>query len=102
MTEVVTTEVVICSVCGVVPPGRGGTRPVCHRCQASRLIDRAIDAGNGATSSALLPLAETLRATKPETVLRWLSRPQPRALLAELATGRMPLTHQALHDYPHR
>ncbi|XVU24198.1 hypothetical protein ACQPZJ_44370 [Actinoplanes sp. CA-054009] len=102
MTDSVVTEVVICSVCGVVPPGRSGKRPVCHRCQAGRLIDRALDSGNGATSPALLPLAEMLRAARPETVLRWLSRPQPRALLAELAAGRMPLTHEALHECPHR
>lgn len=102
MTDSAAAEVVICSVCGVVPPGHRGRRPICNRCQAGRLMDRALDAGNGATSPALLPLADTLRATKPETVLRWLSRPQPRALLAEFATGRMPLTHHALHEYPHR
>lgn len=95
-------EIVICFCCGVVPPGRSGRRPICNRCQADRMIDRVLDAGNGVTSPVLLPLAETLHATRPETVLRWLSRSQPRDLLAELATGRMSMTHEALHNYPHR
>lgn len=102
MTGTEAVEVVVCSCCGIVPPGHSGRRPICNRCQADRLIDRVLDAGNGVTSPVLLPLAAALRASRPETVLRWLSRPQPRDLLAELATGRMPVTHEALHDYPHR
>ena len=67
-------------------------------------ITQAITAIFGPTSQitpALRPLTQAL-ATAPNAAAtaRWLATPHIRGLLADLATGRLPLTHQALAARP--
>jgi hypothetical protein len=61
-----------------------------------------LDDGTGAVSAALQPLYRLLLdAPNPVSVRCWLYKPNVAPLLGELATGRRPLTHEALHDHPH-
>ncbi|MGC5019956.1 hypothetical protein [Micromonospora sp. DT47] len=64
-------------------------------------IEQVLDDGTGAISPALAPLAGALTVKQPEKVLRWLRRTHVRELLTALATGRLPLTHDALSSHSH-
>jgi integrase len=89
-----------CRRCGARPaqPGRWS----CVDCRLAARIERLLDDGTGRINPALLPLAAVLRAgPTPMSRLAWLQRPHVRHLLTDLATGRMALTHEALHAYPH-
>jgi hypothetical protein len=62
-------------------------------------LHRILDDGTGRIHPPLLPLVEALVSMpRPKTGLQWLRSPQVRALLGDLATGRLPLTHEALRE----
>jgi len=64
-------------------------------------LTAVLDDGTGRINPALLPLVDALRSMdRPRSGLHWLRSPQVAQLLADLATGRIPLTHQALHALP--
>jgi integrase len=75
---------------------------LCERCTLSGKLTAALDDGTGHISTALTPLFDTVTAmTKPQAGLDWLSNnPQVGQLLTGLATGQIPLTHQALAELP--
>jgi hypothetical protein len=81
--------------------GRQGRPPAGRRCARCALTDQlaaALDDGSGRVNPALTPLFEALTAMdKPRAGLIWLQNPKVPQLLGELATGRIPLTHQGLH-----
>lgn len=84
-----------CSDPGHPSPGH------CARC----LINRRLDELMGAPSHALPPGLQALRrdiATAEHTItaMRWLTKPSIAPVLAGLAAGRMPLTHQAFDELP--
>lgn len=85
-----------CGYEGNLPPGR-----LCVPCALARAAALALDDGTGAIAPALRPLAAAL-ATRPNpaATLAWLSTPHIRVLLAGLAAGQIPLTHQALAARP--
>jgi len=84
-----------CSAPGHPSPGR------CARC----LINRRLAELMGPASRPLPPGLQALRnelatAEHPVTATRWLAKPSVAPVLSDLASGRMPLTHQALDELP--
>jgi hypothetical protein len=89
-----------CDRCGFEGPLQGGR--LCERCTLTDRLTTLLDDGTGRVSPALTPLFDAVRAMeRPKTGLHWLRNPQVRELLADLANGRVPLTHEALHGLPH-
>lgn len=74
---------------------------LCASCCLTWSLPRLLDDGTGAINPALQPLADVLAATSnPPATLQWLNTRHIRDLLTDLATGRLPLTHQALATRP--
>ncbi|HEX9354797.1 MAG TPA: hypothetical protein VF933_13405 [Streptosporangiaceae bacterium] len=85
-----------CGFEGVLHTGR-----LCERCTFTGKVIAALDGGGGQINAALQPLADALIAMPdPWTGWMWIRRPNVQALLADLATGRLPLTHEALRPLP--
>ena len=85
-----------CGSQGRLPAGRR-----CARCALTDQLAAALDDGTGRVNPALTPLFEALTAMdKPRAGLIWLQNPKVPQLLGDLATGRIPLTHQGLHAVP--
>jgi hypothetical protein len=88
---------VACTRCGST--GRLGRR--CERCVLTDKLTAALDDGTGRVNPALTPLLAALAAMdKPSAGLIWLQNPKVPQLLGDLATGRIPLTHEGLHAAP--
>ena len=115
-----------CSGCGQVRPVRSGTieRPLCSACtksaplewmacpgcgEGSRLVDSLCQAcivrqrvddlladAAGTVRPELVALRQSMLDQRPETTLDWLRKPAVVGLLAELASGRLELSHAAL------
>jgi len=67
------------------------------------LLDRLLDDGTGTPSPVLAPLAQhLLELPDPHRRVRGLHKPAAAELLIALATGQIPLAHEALHDWPHQ
>ena len=85
-----------CSRCGSqgrLPAGRR-----CARCALTDKLAAALDDGTGRVNPALTPLFAALTSMdKPRAGLIWLQNPKVPQLLGDLASGRIPLTHQGLH-----
>ncbi|WP_066943228.1 hypothetical protein [Streptomyces lushanensis] len=75
---------------------------ICPRCHLTERITEVLDDGTGQVSPALLPLHEAIRTQpRPDAGLVWLVGNRHIApLLADLATGRLPLSHESLNDHP--
>ena len=85
-----------CSLEGYLQVGR-----LCRRCTMSDQLQRTLDDGSGQVHPPLLPLVQALVSMpQPKTGLAWLASAQVRALLADLARGRIALTHEALREQP--
>jgi hypothetical protein len=81
--------------------GRQSAGRRCARCALTDRLAVALDDGTGRINPALTPLLEALAAMdKPSAGLIWLQNPKVPQLLGELATGRIPLTHEGLHAAP--
>jgi hypothetical protein len=88
-----------CTRCGST--GRPSAGRPCARCALTDKLAAALDDGTGRVNPALTPLFDALTAMdKPRSGLIWLQNPKVPQLLGDLATGRIPLTHQALHAVP--
>lgn len=93
------TRSFFCDRCGF--EGRLHTGRLCERCTLTDKVTAALDDGTGQISPALKPLADAITAMPdPWTGWMWLRRPHVRALLSDLATGRLLLTHEALQQLP--
>ncbi|WP_433183033.1 hypothetical protein [Actinoallomurus sp. CA-150999] len=93
------TRSFFCDRCGF--EGRLHTGRLCERCTFTDKVTAALDDGTGRTNPMLQPLADHLIAMPdPWIGWMWLRHPWNQALLADLATGRVPLTHEALHQLP--
>jgi hypothetical protein len=88
---------------GMAARRRGLTR-LCGPCAVTWAAERLLDNGTGAVSLPLQPLANALAATAgtagTAATLDWLRKPHVRDLLTALASGALPLTHEALDDWP--
>lgn len=85
-----------CQACGTVDHLQ-------HGCCAGCLLDRRLRALLGDPQRGMRPelrlVYQTLAATDPpQAALRWLERSAATTVLADLAAGRRPLTHQALDE----
>jgi hypothetical protein len=118
-----------CSACGHHAPIASGTlaKPLCAGCTAPApwrdcptcadpehphpgqcarcLIDRRLTELMGPSTCSLPPALQTLRrnisdAEHAVTAMRWLTKPSIAPILSDLATGRLPLTHEALDALP--
>jgi len=93
---------VVCRRCGVIPAGWRTRRPACLRCRVTERLERLLDEGAGRINPALQPLVDALLAdARLESVRGWLYKPHAAELLAALAAGRVPLTHDGLASWPH-
>ncbi len=70
---------------------------VCHPCALRRTIDELLPAHPAGQLHALRP---AILAAAPLTTRKWLNRPVIATLLADLDTGRLPLTHATLDAQP--
>jgi hypothetical protein len=76
-------------------------RPALRPCALTRAAARILRDSTGTIAPALRPLAAALAARpNPAATLAWLSTPHIGVLLADLADGRIPLTHQAVAARP--
>jgi hypothetical protein len=93
------TRSFFCDRCGF--EGRLHTGRLCERCTLTDKVTATLDDGTGQINPALKPLADHLIAMPdPWAGWMWIRHPWVRGLLADLATGRLPLTHEALHALP--
>ncbi len=80
--------------------GNLGSGRLCHPCARTQAIT-GIFGDTRHLSPALRSLAGALAAApNAAATARWLATPHIRGLLADLITGRLPLTHQALAGRP--
>jgi hypothetical protein len=90
---------VACTRCG--GQGRLSAGRRCARCALTDKLAAALDDGTGRVNPALAPLFEALTSMdKPRSGLIWLQNPKVPKLLSDLATGRIPLSHEGLHAAP--
>jgi len=88
-----------CNRCGFQARLSAGRQ--CERCVLTDKLAAVLDDGTGRVNPALTPLFEALTAMdKPSSGLTWLRNPKVPQLLGDLATGRIPLTHEGLHTAP--
>ena len=85
-----------CAGCGRIERVRPG---LCTRCTLDRRVRQLLDDGTGRVRAELRALHRTLvEAERPATVSSWLAKSRAAAVLAALARGDEPLTHQALDE----
>jgi len=73
----------------------------CRRCHLRQRLGELLADATGNVRPELQALHQTLAAaSRPATVLTWLSSSTSQAMLTELAAGLRPLTHAALDDLP--
>jgi hypothetical protein len=89
----------LCDRCGFEGPLHTGR--LCERCTLTNKVTAALDDGTGKINPRLQPLADAFIAMPdPWTGWMWIRRPNNQELLTDLATGRIPLTHDAFHALP--
>jgi hypothetical protein len=92
--------IIDCSVCGRTEPGRRTTHhgnPLCFRCQATAVIDAALTGPDGQLPTELKGVRDAIvDRDRPHTILTNLARTTSLHLLADIAAGRITLTHDAL------
>ena len=85
----------VCAGCGI--EDRLHERGRCARCSLNRRTVALLADGHGQVPALLEPVVAAIAAARqPYSALNWLRDGIGAAILAELATGRMPLTHEAL------
>jgi hypothetical protein len=78
-----------------------GRRRRCERCTLARRLAVLLDDGTGQIALRLLPLYGALvSAPDADAVLAWLRHPHGPGLLSAVATGKIPLTHDGLRQWP--
>lgn len=95
--------VAVCARCGQEGMTRGVAKgaPVCLRCLAGERLDHILAGPDGRIPAPLLPLREAfLAAEQPRSVHVWLDRSPGVDLLRRLASGALPLSHEALDQLP--
>lgn len=94
--------VIECSICHQQALGRRTTnngQPRCFSCQSAAQIDAALTGPDGIIRPELQPVRDTLTASdKPLSLLTNWHRLASLHLLADIAQGRLDLTHEALDE----
>jgi hypothetical protein len=90
-----------CADCGI--EDKPYQRDRCDRCSLRRRAAALLAGPDGQVPAGLLPVFEAICAARvPKSALNWLRRSRGAALLADLAAGKLPATHQALDADPRR
>jgi integrase len=75
----------------------------CERCSLRRRATTLLAQPDGQVPAVLLPVLEAICAARiPKSALNWLRRSHGAALLAGMASGTLPATHEALDTDPRR
>jgi hypothetical protein len=75
----------------------------CAPCSLRRRAEALLAAGAGHVPTELVGVFDAIVATRtPRSALNWLRKGAGAAVLADLAAGRITLTHEALDAHPHR
>ncbi|MFN2495743.1 MAG: hypothetical protein ABR608_07535 [Pseudonocardiaceae bacterium] len=73
----------------------------CGRCLINNRLDKLMGPDTGALPPGLRALRRDIATAEHHlTAMRWLTKPAIAPVLADLAAGRMPLTHQAFDELP--
>ena len=90
-----------CTDCGV--EDKLFERGRCERCSLRRRAAALLAGPGGDVPAALIPVFEALCAARtPKSALNWLRSSGGAAILAQVASGTLPATHQALDAHPRR
>ena len=90
-----------CADCGI--EDKLYERGRCARCSLRRRAAALLSGPDGQIPAGLLPVFEAICAARvPKSALNWLRRSHGAALLADLASGGLPATHEALDADPRR
>ena len=90
-----------CTDCGI--EDKLYERGRCDRCSLRRRAAALLAGPGGVIPAALRPVYEAICAARvPKSALNWLRRSHGAALLADLAAGKLPATHEALDADPRR
>lgn len=90
-----------CTDCGIEDKLYEQNR--CARCSLRRRTTTLLAGADGQVPARLASLLEAICAARnPKSALNWLARSHGAALLADLAAGTLPATHQALDAHPRR
>ena len=88
---------------GMATDSRRALRRMCGQCAVTWTAARLLDDGTGSVAPPLKPLADALAGSASLTAtLKWLRKPHIQELLTHLASGEVPLTHEALDAWPRR
>lgn len=91
----------VCRDCGV--EDRLHERGRCARCALTRRTAKLLAGGQPTVPATFAPIYEAIvAAPQPYSVLNWLRNGAGATILADLAAGRLPVTHQALDVHPRR
>lgn len=78
-------------------------RSRCARCSLRRRTTVLLTGADGQVPARLAPLLKAICAARnPRSALNWLGRSHRAALLADLAAGTLPASHEALDAHPRR
>ena len=90
-----------CTDCGV--EDKLYERGRCDRCSLRRRATVLLTAPGGGIPAALMPVFEAICAARtPKSALNWLRRGSGAVILAQVSSGALPATHQALDAWPRR
>ena len=93
------TAMCVCSECGIEDKLYEKGR--CSRCSLRRRATMLLSGGTGQVPGQMQAVLEAICAARnPRTALNWLRKGVGAAILADLATGRIAATHEALDDHP--
>jgi hypothetical protein len=74
----------------------------CARCSLRRRAAELLSNGTGHIPTELTAVFEAIRAARtPRTALNWLRKGAAATVLADVASGQLPLTHEAFDAHPH-
>jgi len=91
----------VCADCGI--EDKLYERGRCDRCSLRRRAAALLAGPDGGITAALTPVLKAICAARtPRSALNWLNRSCGAAMLADLASGKLPATHQALDAHPRR
>ena len=75
----------------------------CSRCSLRRRARELLSAGTSHVPPEMAEVFEAITAARqPRSALNWLRKGAGAGLLADVAAGRLAISHQALDDCPHR
>jgi hypothetical protein len=74
----------------------------CARCGLARRAAELLSGSTGTVPTELTTVFEAIRAARtPRSALNWLRKGAAATVLAEVASGQLPLTHEAFDAHPH-